>query len=49
VLVLVLVLVLLGVAGCGDNQRLSPGWWTVDGATANSNMSLQPILHVEWH
>jgi hypothetical protein len=25
------------------------GWWTVDGATANSNMSLQPILHVEWH
>ncbi len=25
------------------------GWWTVDGATANSNSSLQPILHVEWH
>lgn len=25
------------------------GWWTVDGATANSNMNLQPILHVEWH
>jgi hypothetical protein len=25
------------------------GWWTVDGANANSNLSLQPILHVEWH
>jgi hypothetical protein len=25
------------------------GWWTVDGATANVNMNLQPILHVEWH
>jgi hypothetical protein len=25
------------------------GWWTVDGATANLNMNLQPILHVEWH
>lgn len=25
------------------------GWWTIDGANANSNSSLQPILHVEWH
>lgn len=25
------------------------GWWTIDGANANSNSALQPILHVEWH
>lgn len=25
------------------------GWWTVDGASANSNSSLQPILRVVYH